>query len=196
MPALLDAEAHMAWRTLLKYSSLRLHQAGSRRQMPVLLLAEAHTDWLEDWWHPQLGNERIATVIMYLNDVAEGGETVFPNSTSQPVRPVHTPMQSPILVICLNLCFVASILDGIVSSCLQTRQMCKMPGPFDEHAEAVHTPMQIACTISVNMSPARPHALLSAYPCRWPAPFQLPRVQTAKSPSIFVLGPFSWKRER
>lgn len=48
--------------------------------------AEAHTDWLEDWWHPQLGNERIATVIMYLNDVAEGGETVFPNSTTQPVR--------------------------------------------------------------------------------------------------------------
>lgn len=50
--------------------------------------AEAHTDWLEDWWHPQLGNERIATVIMYLNDVVEGGETVFPNSTTQPVRPL------------------------------------------------------------------------------------------------------------
>ncbi len=60
----------------------------------MMLVAEAHTDWLEDWWHPQLGNERIATVIMYLNDVAEGGETVFPNSTTQPVRPVYTPMQT------------------------------------------------------------------------------------------------------
>ena len=49
--------------------------------------AEPHTDWLEDWWHPQLGNERIATIIMYLNDVREGGETVFPNSTAQPVSP-------------------------------------------------------------------------------------------------------------
>ena len=51
----------------------------------MCLCAVPHTDWLEDWWHPNLGNERIATVIMYLNDVAEGGETVFPNSTAQPV---------------------------------------------------------------------------------------------------------------
>ena len=48
--------------------------------------AAPHTDFLDDWWHPQLGNERIATVIMYLSDVAEGGETLFPNATARPVR--------------------------------------------------------------------------------------------------------------
>lgn len=43
--------------------------------------AAPHTDHLDDWWHPRLGNERIATMIIYLSAVLEGGETVFPNST-------------------------------------------------------------------------------------------------------------------
>lgn len=41
---------------------------------------EGHYDYFFDRVHNQRGGHRYATVLMYLNNVEEGGETVFPNA--------------------------------------------------------------------------------------------------------------------
>lgn len=47
---------------------------------------EAHYDYFHDKFNaaPERGGQRVATVLMYLTDVEEGGETVFPSSRDKP----------------------------------------------------------------------------------------------------------------
>ncbi|KAL5722470.1 procollagen-proline 4-dioxygenase [Ranunculus cassubicifolius] len=48
---------------------------------------EPHYDYFHDKANQELGGHRVATVLMYLSDIAKGGETVFPNSEGKDAQP-------------------------------------------------------------------------------------------------------------
>jgi prolyl 4-hydroxylase len=52
-------------------------------------LYEPHFDSFHEEHNQQNGGQRIATMLMYLTDVEEGGETVFPASTEKPAAAVN-----------------------------------------------------------------------------------------------------------
>lgn len=45
---------------------------------------EPHFDYFHDKANQELGGHRVATVLMYLSNVENGGETIFPNAEVMP----------------------------------------------------------------------------------------------------------------
>ena len=83
-PVVADIERRIARWTLLP--------AGNGEGLQILKYTQTqkydgHYDYFFDDKAPQNGGNRYATVLMYLNDVEEGGETVFPNIPAGPNGP-------------------------------------------------------------------------------------------------------------
>eukprot|EP00243_Klebsormidium_subtile_P008204 TRINITY_DN3824_c0_g1_i1.p1 TRINITY_DN3824_c0_g1~~TRINITY_DN3824_c0_g1_i1.p1 ORF type:complete len:324 (+),score=52.65 TRINITY_DN3824_c0_g1_i1:65-973(+) len=79
-----------------------------------------HHDYFSDEFNVKRGGQRVGTVLMYLSDVEEGGETIFPNAEISPGQPTCSCGEDPKPGLCVKpkkgnaILFWSKTLEGTV----------------------------------------------------------------------------------